>query len=362
MKVTVVGSGNSGCAHAFKFKQQGHSVCLLKTSKGPHEDNFKYLRETQRLVGIDNPMKGVKSEVQLDMITRDIEKAISGADIIFVTVQTLYHDSVAKKIAPYFQDGQMAIIVPGYMGSLYFKQHCKSTDVVFVEGESTPFDARLIEPGVVNILFRNVRNALAFLPASKAEQCLARADQLVGCYKFLRKNIIESALHNPNLIVHTVGAIMSAGRIEYSGGEFWMYREAFTPSVLNLLYQLDNEKMKMLEVLGMEGIPYFDACKFRNEDDLSVDSLEVFRSYAREGGPKGPDTVNTRFIYEDVPMGLCLMNSIGKKFGIPTPICDSLINIASSLLGKDFWKEGRTLVSLGLGSMSAEKIIEYVMK
>ncbi|MCK4792148.1 MAG: hypothetical protein KAV87_50935 [Desulfobacteraceae bacterium] len=45
-----------------------------------------------------------------------------------------------------------------------------------------------------------------------------------------------------------------------------------------------------------------------------------------------------------------------------TPICDSLINIASSLLGKDFWKAGRTLESLGLGSMSAEKIIEYVMK
>lgn len=37
------------------------------------------------------------------------------------------------------------------------------------------------------------------------------------------------------------------------------------------------------------------------------------------------------------------MRSMGKKFDIPTPICDSLINIASSLLKRKFWKEGRTL-------------------
>ena len=360
MRVTIVGTGNAGCAHAFKFKQKRHTVCLLKTSEKIHEENFKYLQKTKTLTGIDNPLEGIKSEVTLDMVTRDIPAAISESDIVFVTVQTLYHEDVAKKLAPYLESGQLVIIVPGYMGSLFFKKYCNRPGVIFAEGESAPFDARLIEPGVINILFRNVRNALASLPASATGNYLGKADSLAGCYKFQRENIIESALHNPNLIVHTVGAITSVGRIEYSKGEFWMYREAFTPSVLNLLYQLDQEKMMILNAFGLKAIPYFDACKFRNEEDLSVDGLEVFRSYAREGGPKGPTSVNTRFIYEDVPMGLCLMSSLGKKVGVPTPVCDALITLGGALLKTDFMKCGRTLESFGLGEKTKDQISNYV--
>ena len=252
MRVTVVGAGNAGCAHAFKFKQQGHSVCLLKTSASINEDNFNYIKETKKIVAIDNNQQDLGGEVELDMITKDIPQAISGAEIVFVTVQTLYHEKVARLISPYLENGQLVIIVPGYMGSLYFRKYCENPGVIFAEGESTPFDARIIDMGVINILFHNVRNALAFLPASASDQYLDKADRLVGCYKYKRANIIESALHNPNLIVHTIGAIMSAGRIEFSGGEFWMYREAFTPSVLNVLSQLDFEKMQILKTFGLE--------------------------------------------------------------------------------------------------------------
>lgn len=358
MKVTIAGCGNSGCAHAFKFKQQGHEVCLLKTSNSIHQKNFIKLQNEKKLTCIDNTDNKKRTEIHLDEVTRNVEKAITNADVVFVTVQTLYHESVAKKIGPFLKDDQLIIIIPGYMGSFIFKKYSKRKKVIFAEGESTPYDARIIEPGVINILFRNVRNALAFYPSSKTKDYLPIADKLIGCYKYYRKNIIESALHNPNLIVHTVGTITSAGRIEYSKGEFWMYREAFTPSILNLLYKLDSEKMNILAAFGFEKLNYFDACKFRNETDLSVDGLEVFKMYAREGGPKGPATVNTRFIYEDVPMGLCLMNSLGKKCGVLTPVCDALITIGSSILDRDFRKTGRTLQTLGLEEMSKEQLIK----
>jgi opine dehydrogenase len=223
-----------------------------------------------------------------------------------------------------------------------------------------PYDARIIENGKVRISFKNVRNALSFLPASKKDEGMKVASKLFDTYRYFRRHIFESALHNPNIVVHIIGTILSASRIEYSKGDFWMYREGFTDSIWNVVNDLDKEKNDILEALGCERLNYLDACKFRNGEDLKADSLEVFKQYAQKGGPKGPSSLNTRFLYEDIPMGLCLLSSLGKKCGIPTPISDSLINIASSLLKKDFWKEGRTLEKLGLDRMSKEEMINYV--
>ena len=80
---------------------------------------------------------------------------------------------------------------------------------------------------------------------------------------------------------------MSAARIEYSKGKFWMYREAFSPSIWGIIKGLDEEKKQVIRAYdGEHDIDYLDACKWRNEEDLTVDSLEVFKNYAATGGPK----------------------------------------------------------------------------
>ena len=157
--------------------------------------------------------------------------------------------------------------------------------------------------------------------------------------KYLRKNILESTLHNPNLIVHPIGVLFSAARIEYSKGEFWIYKEAFTESVANVIHRFDKERNAVLTLFGSEYLSYFDAAKWRNEADLAKDSYEVFIQSFGESANKGPSSLNTRYLYEDVPMGLCLLSSIGKVLNIPTPIADSIIHLASALLDKDFWDQ-----------------------
>ena len=62
--------------------------------------------------------------------------------------------------------------------------------------------------------------------------------------------MIEAALHNPNIIVHTVGAIFSIPRIEYTTGEYWMYKEVFTPSIWSIVESLDKEKMELFGCVG----------------------------------------------------------------------------------------------------------------
>lgn len=358
MDVTVIGAGNAGYSHSFKISERGHSVRLLKTSHSMHDDSFRTIQKNEGIWAIDNTDGGKRKYQKIDLITRDFENAIKGADIVFILVQSLQHENLAPKVVPHLEDNQIVIVAPGYMGSLYFKKKCKK-DVIFCEGESLPFDARIVEAGTVNILFKNRRNPLSFIPKRSEKIGFGKVNQLLDDF-YTRNSILESALHNPNLIVHTVGTIMSAARIEHSNGEFWMYREAFTKSTWNVVHDLDNEKMKILNAFNLPEQSFADSFQFRTNEDLEKDSLEAFNDYAYSGSPKGPDVVNHRYIYEDVPMGLCLMSSFGKKFDIPTPVCDSLITIASSLLNTNFWLEGRTLDRLGIGSMTKDEIIEYL--
>lgn len=335
MKVAIIGTGNSGCAHACKLIQCGHEVNIIKTSSSMHNENFRVIKERGYIECVDRTNSCSYTLCKPSLITKNIEEGLYGVDVIMVLTQSLQHRELAPRVSKYFQNGQLVFIIPGNLGSVIFKKYT-SKKVIFVEGESTPYDARITSPGVVEILFMNVRNAVSFYNKSD-EVFLSKIDELFGRHKYLRSNLIESALHNPNLVVHTVGTIMSANRIERMGGDFWMYKEAFSPSVWNLINELDKEKIRVIQAYGgNHAISYLDACKWRNEEDLQQNSLDVFNMYANTGGPKGPNSLKTRYIDEDVPMGLCLLENLANYKQIETPVTSALITIASSLVQRDF--------------------------
>lgn len=254
-------------------------------------------------------------------------------------------------MSPYLCDNQVILLEPGYLSTAYFRKHCSDKKLIIAEAESSPIDCRIIAPGQVKVLFKNVRNPIAIYPNKRRHEAMNVLEQLGYNFYFL-DSVIEAALHNPNLIVHTIGAIMSIPRIEYSQGNYWMYREVFTPSVWNLVEALDKEKMNILQSLSLKPIPYVEACKFRNSEDLSVNAKEVFFHYAQNNSPEGPSVSNSRYITEDVPEGLVLIESLGQVLNIETPVCTSLINIASACLNTDFRLNGRSVDRLQITDLN----------
>lgn len=350
MKIAIIGAGNVGCATACDLSSKGHHVTLIKSSQSMHNENFKYISAHDHRIKMIEP-NGKAIEARIDLLTTNISQ-IKSAEIVFVMIQTTFHEDIIKRMIPHLQRDQIIVFNPGYLSTALMIDNNARKDVIIVEAESSFIDCRIHEKGKINVSFRNVRNPLGVFPNSRADETKRKLESLGFPFTYL-SSVIEAALHNPNLIVHTVGAIMSIPRVEKTNGNYYMYHEVFTPSVWNILEKLDKEKMDILEKLGFSRLSYVEACKYRNTLDNSKSAIDVFFEYANDpNSVKGPTSVDARYISEDVPQGLVLLESLGGYLKVSTPVTTSLIEIASAALKRDMRKGGRTLEKLGVDSIN----------
>jgi opine dehydrogenase len=75
---------------------------------------------------------------------------------------------------------------------------------------------------------------------------------------------------------------------------------------------------------------------------------------------KGPFSMQDRYVTEDIPMGASLSVSLARKAGVSTPTYDAMIHLASTVNETDFFRSGRTLENLGLGTLSLKQLDAYL--
>lgn len=341
-KTAIVGAGNVGMALAADLALRAHDVTLIKTSRSLHEDSFTALcRNGGQAVLSEN---GMERRAAIPCVSRELS-LVRGCDTVLVCTRTDCHEGVIRRMAPYLSEGQILLFIPGYFATAYVLKHCDRPPIV-AEAQSSFIDCRT-EGVRVRVGFRNVRNPIGIYPAGRKEEAVRRLDALGFPLTYL-DGVAEAALHNPNMIVHPVGALMSLPRMEKTGGDYCMYHEVFTPSVWRLLEALDREKMAVLAALGLPALSYVDACKYRNSADLSVDGKAVFDAYAAmPTRAKGPTCAEDRYLTEDVPQGLALLESLGRYLRVATPVCTALIELACAALGRDLRRDARTVERLG---------------
>ncbi|NPV69163.1 MAG: NAD(P)-binding domain-containing protein [Firmicutes bacterium] len=351
MKIAILGAGHGGVAAAAHMALDGHEVRLFQVPQ--FEESFKAIRETKQL-----RLSGIWRQglAPLHVATHNPQEALSGAEVVLVIVPAFAQESMARLCGPYLEDGQYVFLLPGGFGSYLFGKVLAEMgirkDITLGETSTLPYGARMVDQNEVAIHIRAVFNPFAAYPASrtnKACRVLARLYPEV-CPA---NNILDVALNNTNPCIHPVPTLLSASRIEYSQGEFWLYREAMTPSVWRVMRSLDQERVEVRKAFGL-GEPH---CELPEEvgrvfiDQFGYEGIEAGRKM------KGPKTLTDRYLTEDVPMGLVFYSSMGRIAGVPTPIIDSVIHLVSHLLGTDLWSEGRNLRTLGLEGTSVEELI-----
>lgn len=339
--------------------RDGHEVSMLKLSGRPDE-HFQKLGQTKQITLHDE--HGTQT-VPLLAVTRNPAEVIPQADILLIYYVSNYHKSLASALAPHLQKHQTVYICPGYLGSVYFLNELerlgRSGDApLFAEGETLPYSCRITAPGEVTLYSVNYGHPIATVPAGRVEEaCKTLAPVLGHCIP--RDNIAEVALHNPNLIMHTVGIALNAAYIENSDGQFSMYTEGFTPSTWKVAHELDQEKMDMLTRIGAKPRSYIEEFKVRTFTDPDAYSDdEAFEIYAESVKDLRTKSVDNRYITEDVPMGLGLLHSLGKHLGMPTPVGDSIMTLAGTMVGDDYFAQARTIEALGFSS--AKELLSFI--
>ena len=369
-KIAVIGAGNGGHAMAAHKTLDGFKVSLFELPR--FENNIRHVLDTGHIT-IEWPSR--KETVTVHHVTTDIATALRGAEIVFVVVPAFGHKTMAEACAPYVEDDQIIILMPGSGGSLEFANIFKAQgvdkDILLCECCTLPYGARLAKPGHVLIHIEAVTLPTGVFPAHRTDEAIARLQEIYPAI-VPTANVLEATINNPNPIVHPAATLLSATRIEYSGGEFYLYKEGMTPAVARVYEALEQERLALLDRLGLKlyhyaslearGYNLGETVEECHNRILNTSLDAAFGADSIEEGiqMKGPASMQDRFVTEDVPYGLVLLSTLGKLLDISTPISDAIINLSGTINRIDYWAQGRGVNELGLGGMSLEQIQTFL--
>jgi opine dehydrogenase len=354
----VIGAGHGGKAMAAHLALMGFSVNLYNRSRD-------HIAEIKARGGID--LENIEGELhgfaKLSLITSDIERAIRNSELIMVVVPASAHVDIAKMFAPHLRDGQIILLHPGRtFGAIEFAKTLKDcaceADITIAETETFVYVSRSEGPAQARIFSIKKKVPLAALPATRTKIVL-RAVRTVFPQYTDGVNVLHTGLNNMGAIFHPALTLLNVGWIESTGGDFNFYTDAATPSVVRVLETLDRERLMVASSLGIRARTALRWLKMSYKT-TGKDLLEVLHNQPSYSKIKAPSTINHRYVFDDVPMGLVPIASLGKKYGIPVPGICSIINLASIIHGIEYWQRGRTIEKLGLANLSLNELIRYV--
>lgn len=355
-KIAVLGGGNASHTISADLTLKGLSVNLFEMER--FADSMRTVFETGEI-----EMSGVagSGKARLNMVTSDIAQAVAGVEVIFMPLPGFTVGPYAELLAPYLVDGQAVVMLPGSLSALEFltairRLGCKS-DVIAAETGGLPFATRLVAPGKVKTFHIRAICTLATVPGNRCQELYKKIE---GLYPFApRKTVVETGLAHLTPLLHPVGTLLNAGRIERSHGDFYMYEEGMTPGVVRVAERVDQERLAIGEKMGI---------KLPTGVDMMVESAygprgTLWESVNGSAGltpVRGPDSLSSRYLTEDVPFGLVPWASLGHAVGVATPVMDALVAIGGAIMGVDPWEHGRNLKKMGLDGKDLQEIKAYL--
>jgi opine dehydrogenase len=357
-KYTVIGAGHGGKAMAAHLALMHLKVTLYNRT-------FDHISVIKKRGGIEleSAEDGPHGFGRIKTVTSDMGEALKKAQMIMVVVPSSAHADIARTAAKYLKNGQIIILHPGRTcGALEFAKVLRdegcTADVTIAEAETFIYASRSDGPAEARIFRIKEAVPLAALPATRNEHVLEALQHVYPQY-IDGVNVLNTGLNNMGAIFHPALTLLNAGWIEATHGDYQFYIDGVTPSVARVLEVLDRERVTVASSLGIRARNALEWLKMAY-DTTGEDLHEAIHNQPGYYGIKAPATLNHRYIFEDVPMSMVPMASIGERFGVSVRGMDSIIRLACIVHRTDYWKRGRTVDKLGIGDLSVGELTRYV--
>ena len=353
--IAIIGGGNGGQAFAGYLSMSGYNVRLFDV--------------VQATVDKINAKGGVEltgnPEVipakclgfgKIDFASTDMAKVVEGADFIMVILPSIYHESIAKQLAPLLKDGMTVLLNPNAsLGAVHFRKilndcGCKA-DILLGACSTLLFACRAVEPGHVALSGYKATLTATALPSSRNAEMEEKIGYIFPEYKFQGHDIIEVSLDNINAFVHPGPTLLNLGSIER--GETFRYYLDFTPGQGAFCDAIDKERVAIAKAYGID-LPTIVEEYHEQYNSKGDNVYEVMTTCPGYEGIMGPKSIHgLRYLEEDIPFSLEAICAMADIAGVPTPICHAVIAIGRGI--RPDLAEGRTAKNLGIEGMTKEE-------
>jgi opine dehydrogenase len=361
--LTILGGGNTAFAVAANLSLAGFRVTLCELPAFRHTVQPLLANREIALDGV-----AYRDTARVHAVTTDFAEALAANETVLLIVPAYAHRPFAEACAAHLRPGQTVVLMPGTLGSLEFVRVVRErrgpelfagpNGLTVAETDTAPYVCRKTGPASAHIWGVVTGLGVGAFPASRTEAVCQRVGELfAGAVAY--PNVLACGLAAMNPVVHPAGVLLNTGRIEHSRGDFYFYEEGVTPAVCHLIYAVDCERRAVAAALGLD-LPPVDEAFHRAGFGPRGDLWAAINGSRMLTQLRAPGSLESRWLSEDVPYGLCAWASLGERLRVPTPILRSLIQLISATAGIDFWKSARTATELGIADMRTEQLLCYV--
>lgn len=364
-KLTVIGSGAAGTAIAADCALKGNiQVNIFELEK--FRDSIKPFQECGGIQVTDNSKTtaGKTGFAKLNKVSTNPDEVIGEADVIMVSVPAMHHEYFFETISPYLKTGQIVLFNTGYWACLRiykkYKDIIKSKGIKIAESLIMPYLSQREEPNKIRIYNFKQSIPVTTLPGENSDKTVKFLKNYYTQFEAVPNVLYTNIVLGGNPCVHVQFSLPILGYMFDRFKSCKLYGET-TLMGSRLAEAFDKERGKVAEKLGINKVETSLEMADRSYGYKGKTVGEAFRKSEHSDRYSSREAME-RVLNEDICYSFIPLVQLGKLLGVSTPVTESMVELVSVMLDKDYWGRGVTLENMGLANLNKEEILSYVNK